>query len=82
MFGRWRLANELWACLKAKSLTPRLLRAKWKLGIKFIREALLLSQEMQKEPPCFLNFLGWGLGVAGSNYLLHSIGSYIYSPIY
>lgn len=42
-------------------------------GIKLIRGALLLSQEMQKGPPCFLSFLGRGLGVAGSNYLLHSV---------
>lgn len=39
-FGRWRLANKLWACLKAKSLTPGLLQVEWKLGTKFVREAL------------------------------------------
>lgn len=33
---RWRFANELWACLKAKSLTPGLLQAEWKRGTKFI----------------------------------------------
>lgn len=82
MVGRWRLANELWACLKAKSLAPGLLQAEWKLGAKFIGEALLLSQEMQKGPLGFLNFLGWGLGVAASNYFLHSRGGYLHCPVY
>lgn len=52
-------------------------------GIKLIRGALLLSQEMQKGPPCFLSFLERGLGVAASNYLLHStVVIYIVIVIY
>lgn len=42
-------------------------QAEWKFQKKFIRETLLLSPEVQKDFPWFLNSSESSLGVAGSN---------------
>lgn len=49
----WRL--DLMSIIASVQFYQSVLWAEWELQMKFIREALLLSREVQEGPPSFLN---------------------------